>query len=435
MTQRLWYIDKRAYDLSAWIAKHPGGKDALEQAEGTNCTELFKTYHLRGAPLASLLARYEVAVDAMDPEHAHKLAGTHFTFAEGEFYRVIQARARAYFKDNRLTTQATPLGQAVAVALVLFAIALTYPAYVHGSIAAAIGLALLKAVASIGPGHSMSHFSLFGRGRWNILLFRLASPFLVSNPAIWSAAHIQSHHVRTLTAEDLQDNYPLKRVQPALAHRGWHRAQHLYMWIIYMLGLPLWAMQDFVLCVISIFTGRHNNSFFSMAQRIENTLVIGSNLFITLVLPFLFLDWRRALLVALLANVPASLLLTVQIAVNHEVPETQGKVVTGAPIDWGAHQVLTSHNFGVDSAFALHFSGGLNMQVEHHLFPGVHYRHYPALSQIVRSACAEFDLPYNTSASIFEAVAKHYRVLQIHSVPAAVAAVPDAVAAAAPAAE
>ena len=67
--------------------------------------------------------------------------------------------------------------------------------------------------------------------------------------------------------------------------------------------------------------------------------------------------------------------------------------------------------------FALHLSGGLNMQIEHHLFPGVHYRHYPALSRLVRAACAEFHLPYNTSSSIFEAVAKHYRVLAMNSVP------------------
>jgi linoleoyl-CoA desaturase len=165
---------------------------------------------------------------------------------------------------------------------------------------------------------------------------------------------------------------------------------------------------------VSLFTGVHATARFSMAQRLENVAVIGVNIVFSIALPFFFLPFRQALLVCLLVNVPSSLLLVIQIAVNHEVPETQGNVVEGEPIDWGAHQVLTSHNYSVSSSAALHFSGGLNMQIEHHLFPSVHYSHYPALSRLVREACVEFGLPYHTSTSIWQAMAKHYRVLRLH---------------------
>jgi linoleoyl-CoA desaturase len=312
---------------------------------------------------------------------------------------------------------ASPRAQVAAVVLVVVAVGLTFPAYVLGSVAAALALGVLKSMAAVGPGHSMSHFALFARGRWNTLVFRVGSPFLVSNPAIWSKSHIQSHHVFTLTAGDLQDNYPLKRVQPALRHRSWHRAQHVYAWVVYMFGLPLWALQDFARSVGSLFTGLHATARFTLAQRLENCAVIGVNLVFSVALPFFFLPFGRALLVCLLVNVPSSLLLVLQIAVNHEVPETQGNVVAGAPIDWGTHQVLTSHNYAVASPAVLHFSGGLNMQIEHHLFPSVHYSHYPALSRLVREACAEFGLPYHASRTVWEAVAKHYRVLRLHSVP------------------
>jgi linoleoyl-CoA desaturase len=396
---------------------HPGGRDALLQVEGTDCTELFRSYHLMGRPSAAVLARYEVKVDATDPRHVEGMGGSNFTFAEGDFYRTVQARARAYFTESKVSTHASVGAQVASALLILVAIGLIFPSFVLGSVACAAALGLIKGVAAVGPGHSLSHFSLFPRGRWNTLVFRLGSPFLVSNPAIWSAAHIQSHHVHTLTESDLQDNYPFKRIQPALAHRAWHRGQHVYSWLIYALALPLWAMQDFLRGTISLFTGKHVGTPFSLAQRIENTLVIGANVVISVALPFFFLDWRRALLVCLLVNVPSSLLVVLQISVNHEVPETQSKVVPGAPIDWGRHQVLTSHNFGVRSIAALHLSGGLNMQIEHHLFPGVHYSHYPALSRIVREACAEFGLPYNTSRSLWEAVAKHYEILRVNSVP------------------
>ncbi len=415
--RRIWYIGHRAYDLSDWLARHPGGRDALVQAEGTNCTELFRSYHLMRAPAAALLARYEIAVDAADPAHVEGLGGSHFTFAEDGFYRAVQGRARAYFDGSRLSTKASSTGQALALVLVLVAVALTFPAFVLGSAGAALALGFLKAIVAVGPGHSMSHFSLFPRGRWNTLVFRMASPFLVSNPAIWSKSHIQSHHVQTLTEHDLQDNYPFKRVQPGLRHRSWHRGQHVYAWIIYLFGLPLWAMQDFLRSFVSLFSGTHAGIRFTLAQRLENTLVIGVNLFLSLALPFCFLPFGHALLVCLLVNVPSSLILVLQIAVNHEVPETQGNVVAGAPIDWGVHQVLTSHNYAVRSPVALHFSGGLNMQIEHHLFPSVHFRHYPALSGLVRETCAEFGLPYHESETMWEAVTKHYRVLRLHSVP------------------
>jgi len=76
MKRRLWYIGNRAYDLTAWIARHPGGRDALLQTEGTDCTELFRAYHLMRTPTEVLLARYEVAIDASDPEHVEAMGGT-----------------------------------------------------------------------------------------------------------------------------------------------------------------------------------------------------------------------------------------------------------------------------------------------------------------------------------------------------------------------
>jgi len=225
-----------------------------------------------------------------------------------------------------------------------------------------------------------------------------------------------SHHIHTLTPEDLQDNYPVKRVQPSMPHKWFHQFQHYYIWIVYIFGLPLWTMSDFVESIPVLWRGRHAMRHFTVQQRIENTLALALNIFLTIFLPFIFLPFGTALLVCLCSNVPASIMLVIQIAVNHEVPETMSQTNPNKKkIDWGSHQVLTSHNFGVDSALALHLSGGLNMQIEHHLFPSVHYTHYPALAKIVQQACQEFNLPYHTSKHIFEAAAKHYRLLKITS--------------------
>jgi linoleoyl-CoA desaturase len=413
----LWFIDGDAYDLNGFVERHPGGREALRLAQGTNCTELFRAYHLLRGPSLALLKTHRVDVDHTDPKMAELLGGTAFTFADDGFYKTLATRVRQHFKDSGQTATGSTSAQVFAVGIILLTIALSIPAYVFGSLWGAVALGLVRALTSVGPGHSMSHFSQFPRGNWNSTIFRLASPFLVSTWSIWTNSHIRSHHVSTLTTEDLQDNYPLKRVQTAMEHKSWHRLQHFYIWPIYLFALPLWAMQDFLGSLVSLVTTKFMSRQYSFATRLENVLGIGFNLLFVVAMPFFFLDWQTALSVLLVSSAITSPLVVIQIVVNHEVPDTMNQVVAEAPIDWGAHQVLTSHNFAVNSPLALHLSGGLNMQVEHHLFPGVHYVHYPALSAIVQKTCVEFGLPYHTSAHIWEAMFKHYQVLKLNSVP------------------
>ncbi len=414
---RLWFIDGKAYDLSEFVSKHPGGAAALRLGQGSDCSELFHTYHFRRMPPAKLLARYEVEVDRTDPRILERLGGSGFTFKDGEFYKTIHERSLAYFAETKQTPGATRVDQAIALALMVGSVALLVPAFVYGSLAAAIVLGFVRALAAVNPGHCMSHFSVFPRGRWNAFFFRIFSPFLVSTWAIWTSTHVRSHHVHTLTTEDQQDNYPLKRVVPETQRRAWHAHQHRYIWFVYLLGLPLWSMQDLAVSAVALLTGSRGSMGLSPREHLGNVVALSFNLLVSVALPFLFLPATQALLVCLVTNAICSLMVILQIVVNHEVPETKNATSLDRRGDWGAHQVLTSHNYSVASPLALHLSGGLNMQIEHHLFPSVYYTHYPALSRIVRQACAEFNLPYNESSSLAEAVYKHYRLLKMNSVP------------------
>jgi len=110
-------------------------------------------------------------------------------------------------------------------------------------------------------------------------------------------------------------------------------------------------------------------------------------------LPFLCLPLGTAVAVFLISECTCSLWFSLQFAVSHEVEEcveqeksllnafnnneNTGAATQGGLVDWGAHQVLSSHNYGMDSLLSLHLSGGLNLQIEHHLFPSIHYVHYP----------------------------------------------------------
>jgi len=409
--RKWWIIDGKPYDFSGFVKRHPGGSAAIGLAKGLDCTELFKTYHLMKVPPETILKKYAVKLD-----EPYDFPSSNYTFDEGGFLQTVRGRVREYFIQEKKSSKASMAWQVGAILGIFVLLGLYYPAYIMGSVVAALVHGFLKGFLAITGGHAMSHFSLFTKGWMNTLVFRLCSPFVLSAHNIWSTSHIVSHHVHTLTHDDLQDNYPVKRIQPSLPYMWFHRFQHVYIWIVYLFGLPLWTFADFFASIPTLFTGKHHMRHLGMGERLENTIGLTVNIFITILLPFFFLHFPQALLVCLCSNIPASLMTVIQIAVNHEVPETQNKVdPKNVKIDWGAHQVLTSHNFGVNSKVALHMSGGLNMQVEHHLFPSVHYTHFHAIAPIVQQACQEFGLTYNTSSSIFVAIKKHYDLLKANS--------------------
>jgi linoleoyl-CoA desaturase len=79
---------------------------------------------------------------------------------------------------------------------------------------------------------------------------------------------------------------------------------------------------------------------------------------------------------------------------------------------WAVHQMNTTANFARKSRLASFLCGGLNLQVEHHLFPKICHIHYRKISDIVRNTAFEFNLPYNENRSFFTALKSHYLFLK-----------------------
>jgi linoleoyl-CoA desaturase len=88
-------------------------------------------------------------------------------------------------------------------------------------------------------------------------------------------------------------------------------------------------------------------------------------------------------------------------------PEEGASVETS----WAIHQMKTTSNFAVGNAPLTWFLGGLNHQVEHHLFPNICHVHYPAISKIVRKTAKEFDVPYLQHKTFVGAISNHFKFL------------------------
>jgi linoleoyl-CoA desaturase len=83
------------------------------------------------------------------------------------------------------------------------------------------------------------------------------------------------------------------------------------------------------------------------------------------------------------------------------------------PTGWAEHQVRATVDFAPSNQLLGWYVGGLNFQVEHHLFPDVCHVHYPALAEIVESACEAHGIPYHARRTLRDAIAAHHRFLRV----------------------
>jgi linoleoyl-CoA desaturase len=80
--------------------------------------------------------------------------------------------------------------------------------------------------------------------------------------------------------------------------------------------------------------------------------------------------------------------------------------------EWAIHQLKTTANFATRNRFVSWFVGGLNFQIEHHLFPKISHIHYPEISKIIKQACQEYGIAYVEYPKMHHAVASHVAFLK-----------------------
>jgi linoleoyl-CoA desaturase len=84
---------------------------------------------------------------------------------------------------------------------------------------------------------------------------------------------------------------------------------------------------------------------------------------------------------------------------------------------WAIHQVETTVDFSRSSRVLSWLLGGLNFQIEHHLFPRICHVNYPAMSRLVEETCREFGVRYTEHRSLGAGLASHFRWLQRMGIP------------------
>ncbi len=234
---------------------------------------------------------------------------------------------------------------------------------------------------------------------------------------IWHWKHAHFHHTYVnIDGYDSDINLgALARFSPKQKRHWHHRWQHIYLWVLYGFTALSWHLHDDFRDVITATIGKR-----PMPRPRGKDLavfVLGKLVFFGLAfgLPLVFHSIGAVLLYYTVATMVAGLLLALVFQLAHAVEEASFPAPTEPgrmDTPWAIHQLQTTVNFSRDSRVITWLVGGLNFQIEHHLFPRICHIHYPAIARVVEAACREYGVPYHANRSFGAGIASHYRWLR-----------------------
>lgn len=342
--------------------------------------------------------------------------------ARGDFRKVISRRVEEYFQEYNLK----PTGNwrlYVKSAVILTWLVGSYIALVFfadsllTAVLAAFAVAQGFILVGLNIMHDGNHGSYSASKRVNrIMGFTL--DLAGGSNLIWRQKHNIIHHTYTNidgVDEDLHTGGIL-RLSPNQEKRRWHRFQHLYAVLAYGFLTLTWVLTNDVRKLIA---GRILDYRLPRASRSDlAVLFLGKGFYLgyMIVLPlFLHSFWHVAVAflgMHIVQGVTLSLVFQLAHAMGENEfpkPDPESRSIEN---EWAVHEVETTANFASTNKLATLYLGGLNFQIEHHLFPKVCHVHYPAIGKIVEKTCAEFSLPYISYPSVTSAIAAHFRFLR-----------------------
>ncbi|MCH7398560.1 acyl-CoA desaturase [Belliella sp. DSM 107340] len=342
--------------------------------------------------------------------------------AASSFHSDLKLRIKNYFTEKNLKQTGNFSLYLKAIILVAGYIA-TYVTLVfftpHWTLAL-LGCVLLGAfAATIGFNvmHDGAHGS-FSKKSWVNELAGVSINFLGANVFMWKTKHNVVHHSFTNVDEvdDDMNARPFLRLCPNQKFYSIHKYQHKYFLFVYSLLYLYWV---FVTDYKKYVTGKVGVIPIQKMTAADHLSFWGFKLMhiaLFVVIPIYFVGVLPWLVGFLLYGVATGILLSVVFQLAHSIEETSFPMpnvdTNKLEDDWAIHQLKTTANFATNNKLLSWIVGGLNFQVEHHLFPNISHVHYPAISKIIKETCQEYGIPYLEHPKLRLAFASHVNHLR-----------------------
>jgi linoleoyl-CoA desaturase len=333
------------------------------------------------------------------------------------FQKALNDRVNAYLRDNRITVRDVPAMYFKTVVMLVWWLS-TYLLLLFGHFPSLVNIVLcvVWAMAIASVGFNVTHDSNHGGYSDNPIVNRrisLSAEMLGISGFRWRTKHNVWHHTYTNIAgfDDDVETFGLMRLTPRVPWKPLHRAQVWYFPMVYSLIAFDFMMRDFMMVLVGKSDVNHVYPKMSAADKV--TFWSGKLFFFAtmLAIPMLVFPWWQVLIGFLIEMLTVGLVLSVIFQLAHINGDAAFPEPVGNPqhIDneWAIHQVETTVDFAPRNKLLNFFIGGLNFQIEHHLFPHICHMNYPRLAPIVRATCEEFGIRYKCYPTWRQAFASH----------------------------
>lgn len=343
---------------------------------------------------------------------------TTFTQDRPEFSLALRQRVENYFREKKINPAgnwkihvkaAILLSTAIALYIILMANFLP----VWAAIITTIGLGATFASIGFNLMHEGAHGS-YSNIKWLNEFMGGTLNVMGGNVLLWKQKHNLAHHTYTnIQGHDSDiDTEPWIRSNTEQKRYWWHRYQHIYGLILYSFTYAIWVFwQDFT----KYFSGKIADNYPLRKMTVKEHLIFWTfkliHFSLILGIPIFLLGWKETLIGYAIFSGTIGFVLGLVFQLAHLVEDTtfpvadpkSGEIAN----EWTIHQLATTANFSTRSRWISWFVGGLNFQVEHHLFPKISHIHYPAINRIVKQVCDEFNVRYNEYPNLLTAVRSH----------------------------
>lgn len=280
------------------------------------------------------------------------------------------------------------------------------------------GAYVLMGIGMSGIGMGVMHDAIHGAYHSNRTVNQIigSTIYLISgNVATWRIQHNVLHHTFTNIhgMDEDMETAGLIRLNESQDWKPFHRYQKWYAPFVYGILTLNWVIAKDFKQLIKYYKREDAKASLKKIRHEWIILVLTKAMYFTLfiVLPLLLtpVAWYWIVLGFVAMHFTAGVILSYVFQLAHMV---EGVDNMDIPEDeeadeWMEHQLMTTADFAPKNRLINWFVGGLNFQVEHHLFPTICHIHYPAIAEIVKKTAREFNLPYKEYRTFAQALKAH----------------------------
>lgn len=338
------------------------------------------------------------------------------------FYATLKSQVDEYFKKNHLAKTGNWELYLKSIVLIPSAVGLFFSVlYFYDSLpvwALLLMCSLLGLVlASIGFNvmHDACHGS-YSKKQWLNDLMGYSLNIMGGNSFIWKQKHNIIHHTYT-NVDGVDDDIAKSPVIRQCHTQVWkpaHRWQHIYVFGVYAISSFAWI---FLMDFQKFFSRKIYTTKMWDVNKKEEAIFWLSKLYYLIVfisLPIWIVGFKAWIIGFAVMHISMGLSLGFTFQLAHVVEGAHFEEAyddKNIETDWAIHQVQTTANFAPRNLLVRWYVGGLNYQIEHHLFPRISHVHYPAISKIVKEVCRQYNIRYNEFRTTRSAIFSHLKMM------------------------